>query len=256
VGALVAAVPSQNLAIAMIANSKSFGGNISASFAKEVLEGLIREKLNGDGVPVQKEESIYLSEQVLQSFEGKYIAFGVPMEVKARRKKLKAKIGGMSLNLIPVSNTEFKVSHWMDKIGLTKIIPPPVAFDKLRILFPPSSNGNPEFTIINLDNISYEICQRYPDEESAWKDWDHLVGSYELAWRLPENQSGPLSGSTYTIAWEEGVLRMSGPFGPILPVDDRFIQFTSMPFLGETMEYFPENGYLIHQNAIFIPVKD
>jgi hypothetical protein len=86
--------------------------------------------------------------------------------------------------------------------------------------------------------------------------WEHLLGNYELAWRLPNNQHGPLSGSTYTISKDKGVLRMSGPFGPILPKDENIIQLISMPFAGETMEYFPETGYLIHQNAVFIPMKD
>ncbi len=256
VGALVAAVPSQDLAIAMIANSTNFGGNISVLFAKEVLEGLINEKLKRDGMPVQKEDRLYLSEQTLQSYEGLYMAFGTPMRIKAKKKKLKAKIGGFTLSLIPVNDTEFKVSHWMDKIGLTKIIPPTVAFDKLRILFPPCSTEKPDFAIINLDEISYEICSRFPEYETLPSEWDHLLGNYQMAWRLPDNQIGPLSGSTYTISWEEGVLMMSGPFGPILPDDKHHIRLTSMPFLGETMEYFPETGYLIHQNAVFIPVKD
>jgi len=256
VGALVAAVPDQNLAVAMIANSKSFGGNISVLFAKEILEQLLVEKGTIEKPSTKKVERIQVPEQIFPSYEGLYIAFGVPMEVKARRKKLQAKIGGMSLHLIPVGNAEFKVTHWMDKIGLTKIIPPPVDFDKLRISFPPGPSQKPGFSIISLDDISYEICPIYPDLDKMPEKWDHLLGSYELAWRLPDNQIGPLSGATYSISLEEGVLKMSGPFGPILPLDDNYMQLSSMPFAGETMEYVPEKGYIIHQNAIYIPRKD
>jgi hypothetical protein len=175
------------------------------------------------------------------------------MKVEAGRKKLKAKIGGMKLSLIPISDREFKVTHWMDKIGLTKIIQPPVDFDKLRISFPPGSTLKPEIFIISLDDVSYEICPRYPDLENMPGKWKHLLGNYELTWRLPDNQRGPLSGSTYTISLEKGVLRMSGPFGPIVPIDQNYLQLISMPFAGEIMEYYPETGYIIHQNAIYIP---
>jgi len=45
---------------------------------------------------------------------------------------------------------------------------------------------------------------------------------------------------------------MSGVFGPILPLDETYIRILSGPFAGETMEYFPETGFLIHQNAVFV----
>jgi len=255
VGALVAAVPDQNLAIAMIANSTSFGGNISVLFAKEILQQLLEEKGQLERKQTKSEEDIYLPEKALQSFEGLYIAFGMPMKVQARKKLLKAKIGGMNLTLIPVQEREFRVSHWMDKIGLTKIIRPPVDFDKLRVLFPPDSTHPPPFTIISLDDISYEICPRYPVQDELSERWDHLLGDYDLAWRLPDNQRGSLSGSSYSISMEKGVLRMSGPFGPILPLDDNYFRLMAMPFAGETMEYDPETGIIVHQNAIYTPRK-
>ncbi len=48
---------------------------------------------------------------------------------------------------------------------------------------------------------------------------------------------------------------MSGVFGPILPLDEKSLIITSGPFAGETIEYIPESGNLIHQNAVFVPVN-
>jgi len=252
-GALIAMVPDQKLAIAMVANSTSFGSDKSVLFAKEIFNRLIEEKSNREPAPTEKPEPYSIAAEALNKFEGKYMAWGMTMNVEARKSKLKGKIGGFTLNLIPISETEFKVSHWMDKIGLTKIIKVPVAFDKLRISFPASDAINPEFLIINLDHISYEICPRYPIQVSSEESWNHLLGSYQLAGRLPGNKAGQLWENQHSIYMEDNVLRLSGVFGPIIPLDDNYIRIVSGPFAGETMEYFPGTGQLIHQNIVFVP---
>jgi len=255
-GALIAMVPEQNLGLAMLANSTSFGSDKSVPLAINIFNRLIEEKTNSRPMHAEEPEPISIPTELLNEYEGLYMAWGMPMYVEARKSKLKGKIGGFALDLIPVSETEFQVSHWMDKIGLTKIIKPPIAFDKLRISFPEQDSTDPGFLIINLDNISYEICPRYPDQRSPEESWMHLLGSYELAGRLPGNKAGELWGNKYNIYLEDSVLKLSGVFGPIIPQDDNFIRIVSGPFAGETMEYFPDSGHLIHQNAVFVPYSE
>jgi hypothetical protein len=252
-GALIAVVPGQKLAIAMLANSTSFGGNVSVQFAIDIFKRLLEDKFKLEDLTTAKPERISPSKQVLLKYEGSYTTFGMTMDVKARKNKLKGKIGGMGLNLIPVSETEFRVTHWMDKIGLTKIIRPPVEFDKIRIAFPATQSNTPEFLIINLNHIAYEICPRYPELASIPDNWNQVIGSYQLSWRLPGDKAGPLSGDLFTISMDDEVLKMSGVFGPILPLNNNFIRILGGPFAGETMEYVPSSGHIIHQNAVFVP---
>ncbi len=252
-GALVAFLPDQKLGIAMVANSTSFSSDKTVPFAMHIFDRLLEGKLHHGSSEVQKAHWAGPGEKVLLDQEGTYIAWGMTMEVEARKNKLKGKIGGFSLDLIPVSNTEYRVSHWMDRIGLTKIIKPPIAFNQLRIRFPESPSMVPDKLIIDLNHIAYEICPRYPVRTNPLESWERLQGNYHLAARLPGNKAGDDRGGKYSIYMDDHVLRLSGVFGPIMPLEDHFIRIVSGPFAGETMEYLPENGYIVHQNVVFVP---
>jgi CubicO group peptidase (beta-lactamase class C family) len=254
VGALVAFVPNQKIGIALVANSTSFSSDKSVPFVLDILNRLLEEKLNHIAVQAEIPQRKSPPAHVLKEYEGLYVAWGMPMAVEARKSKLKGKIGGMKLDLIPISAYEFRVSHWMDKIGLTKIFKPPVPFDKLRVSFPDSDSTGPESLIINLNHISYEICPRYPELTSLNVAWDHFLGNYQLAGRLPGNRAGELQADKYSIYLEDDVLKLSGVFGPILPLDDHYVKIMSGPFAGETMEYLPESGQIVHQNIVFLPI--
>lgn len=82
------------------------------------------------------------------------------MEVKANENKLKGRISGIGLDLIPTDESEFKITHWMHKTGLTKIFKHPIDFDKAKIDFVSFNTSDSCNMIITLDNVSFEICQR------------------------------------------------------------------------------------------------
>ena len=110
--------------------------------------------------------------------------------------------------------------------------------------------------IINLGNISYEICKKYPIKDHLPAYWPDLSGEYRIYQRLPGNKPGDLWKGDFTISTENGLVMMSNPFGPIIPLSDKFIRISSGAFAGEIMEYFPLTGSIIHQNAVFIPSKN
>jgi len=253
IGALVAFVPNQKLGIAMVANSTRFSSDKTVPFAMDILTRLLEKKLNREVAKAEKPPEISLPAEVLKEYEGNYIAWGMPMAVESRKAKLKGKVGGLALDLIPTSETEFRVSHWMDRIGLTLIIRPPVEFSKISITFTETGSPLQESMIIHLNHISLEICPRYPELTSLNTRWSHFLGNYQLAERLPGNRAGELRGDRYSIYVEDDVLKVSGTFGPIIPLDDHSIRIVSGPFAGETMEYFPESGQILHQNIVFIP---
>jgi hypothetical protein len=177
------------------------------------------------------------------------------MSVRIKKNKLKGKIGRIGLDLIPVSETKFRVTHWMDKIGLTKIIKPPIDFDKIGIEFYRCTPPDSGYMIINLDNISYEICCRYPKNKSYPFNWNVLAGEYKIAERLPNNKTGKFTGKHLNIRNDDNIIIMSGIYGPIIPLSNKYLIFSSGSFAGEVIEFNEETGNLIHQNVVFVPTQ-
>jgi CubicO group peptidase (beta-lactamase class C family) len=253
IGALIAILPHRKIGIAMIANSTSFETIQSIQLASRILEQITERGSDEEESNKAKTNVVIIDPEQLKSYEGHYIAWGSVMKVKAKKGKLKGKIGGIGLNLIPLSDTEYMVSNWMDRVGLTKLFRLPMDLKKIRITFDISASQKPNSMIINMDHFNYEICPLYPDKICLPESMQTLVGTYEMAWRLPYNKPGPLSGNKFTISFEDKLLSMSGIFGPILPVDNHRLKILSGPFAGEIIEYDQASGQLFHQNGIFIP---
>jgi hypothetical protein len=245
-------LPHKDIGIAMAANSTSFGGAQSIQLAARILDRILSDT---ETIASNKPEHMqtYIDPEILKRYEGNYVAWGSVMQVKAKKEKLKGKIGGFGLSLIPLNDHEFRVSHWMDRIGLTKLFKLPMDLQKLRISFQTNESLQPEIMIINLDYFNFEICPLYPRKLKLPDSMQDLEGDYRMAWRLPDNKPGPFSGSSFTIGFEDQVLTMSGVFGPLLPVDENRLTILSGPFAREIMEYEPSTGRLLHQNGIFLP---
>lgn len=255
IGSLLAFLPNRKLGIALIANGTSFEGSVSVPMAIDIFQQLLETKPDFTNIPEDKPKRVVMNREKLDSYAGKYVVFGTIMKVESKNKKLKGKIAGIGLDLIPVNETGFRITHWSEKIGLTKIIKPPIDFGKIRIEFLNKCQTDSSSMIINFDNISHEICPRYPEIINIIDHWGGLPGEYILAERLPNNKTGPLTGRKFSINLTDDVLVMSGQFGPIAPLNDKFIIIKSGPFAGELMQYDAESGNIIHQNAIYIPVK-
>jgi len=254
-GAMVAILPERKLGIALIANGTSFSGSISVPFAVKIFDQILETKSNSRYSQSEKTEKIEVSSQVLSNYEGNYTAFGQVMSVRIKKNKLRGKIGRIGLDLIPVSETKFRVTHWMDKIGLTKIIKPPIDFKKIGIEFYGCTSLDSGYMIINLDNTSYEICCRYPKNISYPINWNVLAGEYQIAERLPNNEIGKLTGRHLNIRNDDNILIMSGVYGPIVPLTEKYLTFSSGSFAGEVIEFNEKTGNLIHQNVVFVPTQ-
>ena len=190
-----------------------------------------------------------------RELQGSYAAFGSLAEVKLKGNHLKAGIGGVSLHLVPLSDTEFAVTHWMEKTGLTRIIQPPVDFTKIRISFREDGTDGSRTMILNMMDISYEICPGYPVQKGDPEQWRRLCGSYRRADRIPGGRWESLSEGRTEIRMEAGILTMSGPYGPIVPVNDTLIRVLSGAYHGEYLDYVPATGEILHQKWAFIPMS-
>jgi len=253
IGSVIAILPGQKLGIAMMANSTEFSGAISIQMAIQILNRILADRSESKEKSPEKPGRILVSKQDMDRYEGRYMVFGKNMKVKGKKSKLKGRIGGIGVNLIPLSETNFRVTHWIDQIGLTKIFKPPVAIEKINVSFAADSLEETTNMIINLDHLSHEICPSYPDQLHLPNPMENLPGTYRLAWRLPHNEPGPFSGDLFSISLEKEVLSMSGVFGPLLPRNNSQLSILCGPFAGEIMEYDSETGNIFHQNAVFIP---
>ncbi len=125
IGSVIAILPDRKMGIAMMGNSTEFSGAISIQLAIQILNRILADRSESIEKSPDSPERILVSRQNMDRYEGRYLAWGTNMDVKGKNKKMKGRIGGIGLNLIPLSETNFRLTHWMDQIGLTKIFTPP-----------------------------------------------------------------------------------------------------------------------------------
>ncbi|MHC5135346.1 MAG: serine hydrolase domain-containing protein [Planctomycetota bacterium] len=254
-GALVAMLPERKLGVVILSNSTGFGSNISVPLAANILERMLETKY---GIVLPKDEApaeITIDRWRLQDYAGTYIAFGKVMEVSPKGNRLKGKIEGIALDLIPVGQTTFKVSHWLDRLGLAGLFNLPIDLGELEIEFLEGDASGDDVMIINIGNISYEICPRYPEMEEIPPLWNTVAGQYELMKR-PLGDSDNTEVLGHAEIWiDDGVLQMGGVAGPLLPISDTEIIIQGGPFAGETMAYEPATGNLYHHFLLYKPIR-
>ena len=252
IGSLIAFLPDKKIGIALVGNGTTLSGAYSMPIAMDILNTMLEEREGIARVKTEKHHSKHAEGSQFQAFEGKYVAFGDIVDVKAKKNKLKTRIEGFNLSLIPLGDNEFAVTNWMDKIGLTKFARLPMDLGQIKIRFIKTGLVDSSIMILNFGNISYEICPKYPNNLGLPERWKSLEGEYKVAELSPGNKIGKTGDSSVQISMEEGVLKMSGIYGPIIPVDDKYLKIVGGPFHGETMEYNNEKGHIIHQKTIFI----
>jgi len=254
-GSLVALLPERKLGVVLFANEISFGGPVAVSLAIEILERMLETK-HGVIPPEDKTpEPVDLDRAVLDGYVGRYIAFGQVMDVSLSGGRLKGNIQGMKLDLIPVDQTRFRVGHWLLSLGLADLLALPMDLRELEIEFLVGDETDQDVMIINIADVSYEICPRYPEFTDVPAMWEDLVGVYVLAGRLPSGQAGSEIVGSAEILVEDGVLKMPGIVGPLQPINETEIIILSGPFAGETLVRDPSTGYLYHQWVVYKPTE-
>lgn len=255
IGALVALLPERKLGVVLFSNATSFESSISVKLAVDILDLMLETKY---GIPPSKNEipkEINIDRSQLQDYTGRYIAFGKIMDVSSNGNRLKGRIQGITLDLIPIDQTRFSVSHWLLKLGLEGLFDLPIDLKELEIEFLIGDESDEDVMIINIGDIAYEICPKYPDLEDIPAFCKNLFGKYELMERLPSGSAGTEIIGHSEIWMEDGVLQMAGSIGPILPVSETEIIIQSGPFVGETMVYESATGNIYHQSVVYKTTK-
>jgi CubicO group peptidase (beta-lactamase class C family) len=251
-GSLVAFLPGRKLGVVLIANGTTFDGSVSVPLAVEFLELMLEAKYGLVSLQDEPLETVEIERTLLEKYAGKYIVFSDVMDVYLDGDQLKGSIYGFSFNLDPLSESLFQPRSWLADIGLAGLLGAPIDLHQLRVEFMAGDEISPDFVIIHLGKISYEICPEYPDIGEIPPLWEKLTGEYDLVARLPSGLLGTEVLSQTNIWVEDGVLRMAGAIGPIVPISETELIILSGSFAGETMVYSPETGNISHQMNVYL----
>ncbi|MHC4554712.1 MAG: serine hydrolase domain-containing protein, partial [Planctomycetota bacterium] len=155
IGALVALLPERKLGVVLFSNSTSFGSNISVPLAVDILELMLETHY---GILPSKDDTpadIKIDRSRLQTYAGKYIAFGKVMDVCPSGNQLKGKIQGIALDMIPVDEATFRVSHWLQRLGLAGLFNLPIDLSELEMEFHVGDESGEDVMVINIGDIAH-----------------------------------------------------------------------------------------------------
>ena len=112
---LISMIPEKKVGVVLLSNSDRFE-EINNQLAVEVLELMLETKFGT--APLQKPDPaiVSLDESALKTYEGKYIVNGDIIEISLRIGGLRALFGGATINLNPISSTQFTLSHWLTDV--------------------------------------------------------------------------------------------------------------------------------------------
>ena len=252
-GSFVAFLPERKLGIVLISNQTGFEASIAAFLAVDLFELMIETKNGSAATTETAAERVDVDQSVLESYVGRYAAYGQLLEVTRSGNRLKGTMQGMTFDLIPVGNATFQVSHWLLKLGLGSLLPIPPGLEETRIRFYTGEDSDEDLLILSVADFAHEVCPRVPDLTEDLTLWEHVAGDYDLLYRMPDGRAGSQVLGQTAIKMEEGVLQMAGYVGPMWSVSDTEIIVLSGSFAGETMVRDPGTGEIRHQSIIYRP---
>jgi CubicO group peptidase (beta-lactamase class C family) len=251
-GSLVALLPGRELGVVLIANGTTFDGSVSVPLAVEFLELMLGAKYGLVSLQDEPQETVEIERPVLEKYVGKHIVFGEVMDVYLDGDQLKGSIYGLPFKLDPLSESLFQPRNWLADIGLAGLLGAPIDLHQLKVEFMAGDEISPDFMIIHLGKINYEICPEYPGISEIPPLWEKLTGEYDLVARLSSGLIGTEVFGQTNIWVEDGVLWVAGAIGPVMPISETELIILSGSFAGETMIYNPETGNIYHQMNVFL----
>lgn len=221
---LVVLLPERKLGVVLIGNSVEFGEPINF-FGWEMLEIMLETKY---GITLQDDSAytpISIDSSILANYIGKYVVEYDTLEVYMKgTEKLMVKALGLNLQLIPITESKFRIKHWLLDVG------------RFEVEFFPGDEIDDKFLIATIENVSSIYAPLYPDEIDITSFGQNFLGEYDI---FPRNTSIYFTGETLgrlELKMENGVL-MLGSNLILKPISETEIILLSGPFVGETMIY-------------------
>ncbi len=234
-------LPERKIGVMLVGNSYEFDGSIN-QFGWELLE-LMLETKEGIILPeVPTEEEITISQAQMEHLAGKYVINFDLADIYLKRNTLKVDAMGTSFSMIPLSESRFKLSHWLVDPG------------NIEIEFHSGDEIIDKFAIINYDGADYTFLPSYPTLTELPSSWGKFLGMYDIYPRNLSIYAGPGPYGQIDLAFTDNVLMLGSNYY-LKPISDTEIIVLSGIFAYETMIYDPVTGFIYWQNDIFKPVN-
>jgi len=239
---LVVLLPERKLGVVLIGNSVEFGEPINF-FGWEMLEIMLETKY---GITLQDDSSytpISIDSSQLANYTGKYVIENDVIEVYLKgTDKLKVKALGLEMNLIPVTNSKFRVEHWLFDVG------------RFDVEFFSGNEIEDKYLIATIENISRMYAPIYPGETEISSLALNFLGEYIS---YPSNSSIYFTGDNfgrYELKMENGLLKLGSNL-ILKPISETEIIIISGAFVGETMIYNETSKSIYWSSYIFTLVE-
>ncbi|MHA1122663.1 MAG: serine hydrolase domain-containing protein, partial [Candidatus Heimdallarchaeota archaeon] len=239
---LVVLLPERKLGVVLIGNSVEFGEPINF-FGWEMLEIMLETKY---GITLQDDSSYTpksIDSSLLANYTGKYVIENDVIEVYLKgTDKLKVKALGLEMNLIPVTNSKFRVEHWLFDVG------------RFDVEFFSGNEIEDKYLIATIENISRMYAPIYPGETEISSLALNFLGEYIS---YPSNSSIYFTGDNfgrYELKMENGLLKLGSNL-ILKPISETEIIIISGAFVGETMIYNETSKSIYWSSYIFTLVE-
>jgi len=228
-------LPEQKLGLVLISNSDSFTQE-NKQFAYELLAILLETKYGDKSSEDHVIEPISLDSATLFQYTGTYVIHDTLSTIYTQQNKLKGKIYGLTVRMMPLDESSFKIQHWFLDVGNIEV------------------NFYEDYLILSIEGIDHKFCPKYPEYDEVPEDWTKFIGTYEVL---------PRRGSIYTEEWafftdeikeEKKVLQFRDAGLFLKSLNSTELIILGGPFDGETIIRDPMSGDIFWQHLRYKPI--
>lgn len=248
--ALIALLPRRKLGVVLLANELRFSAAYQLPLAAEALDLMLETKYGTAAPPKPRPKSIRLDKSTLGRYTGKYVIFGEVMDISLRGSRLRGRVQGMQVGLVPIGENRFRLTHWLMKLGLARFFPVDLREFELEFLTNPASGDT--VLVVHGGRVHSEICPRCPDMVDVPAEWRKLCGQYEILYRASSPDHAEQRFGHAEIKIENALLR--SPMGVLHPIGATELIVVGGPFDGETVTYDADTRCLHRQGLTYRPV--
>jgi hypothetical protein len=236
---MIALMPERKLGFIVFSNSDAFE-DLQNQLAIDTLRLMLETKygiIPGEEKPA---EAVVVDKSTLEGYLGKYVLNGEIIEVLLKGDKPKAVYQGQKITMIPISQSRFRLSHWLANV------------ENIELEFFVDNPNDEDIMVVTMGD--HFVCPRYPDIEGVPSFWEKLIGKYDIFPRTPSVYSDVETLGTFEIILKDNVLLTSDD-KVLKPISNTEIIIVGGIFDGETMIYDSQAGNITWQNVIYKPIK-
>ncbi len=237
---MLALLPERKLGFVIFSNSDAFE-DVQNQITFDTLKLMLETKFGIATVEEKPIETAAVSNDTIEKYAGKYVLNGETIEVLFSGNQLKAIYQGQKITMVPISQSKFRLSHWLANV------------EDIELEFFVDGTDDEDIMVITAGD--HFVCPRYPDIESGSSFWNELTGKYDASPRIPSVYSDADTMGTIEIKVEDNVL-LTSDNKVLKPISDTEIIIVGGIYDGETMIYDDVTGNITWQNIVYEPIKN